>query len=113
MAERVLGKRGSPRRRHLLILPILVTATVALFLITGAQAVHDDNLFELGPAQGANILGDGNAANGPDWAYIFDADGDAISSFAAPRRRSSTTTLPARRDRPNDVLRRRRVEQKQ
>ena len=51
MAERVLGKRGSPRRRHLLILPILVTATVALFLITGAQAVHDDNLFdEIQPA---------------------------------------------------------------
>ena len=81
MAERVLGKRGSPRRRHLLILPILVTATVALFLITGAQAVHDDNLFELGPAQGANILGDGIAANGPDWADIFDADGDVISLF--------------------------------
>jgi hypothetical protein len=57
-----------------------LTALAALFLIGGAQAVHDDNLFELGPAQGANILGDGSAANGPDWADIFDANGNDVGS---------------------------------
>src|SRR5262245_14531294 len=56
------------------------TATVAALLVTllqvgTAQAVHDDNLFELGPAQGADILGDGNAANGPDWGDLFNANG--------------------------------------
>ena len=80
MAERILGKRGSPRRRRLLVLPLLATVAAAALFITGAQAVHDDNLFELGPAQGANILGDGIAANGPDWADLFDANGDDIGS---------------------------------
>ncbi|HEX6567609.1 MAG TPA: hypothetical protein VF015_00515, partial [Acidimicrobiales bacterium] len=43
-----------------------------------ADAVHDDNLFELGPTQAADILGDGNAANGPDWADIFNASGSPV-----------------------------------
>lgn len=43
-----------------------------------ASAVHDDNLFELGGVQAANILGDGDDANGPDWADIFDASGSPV-----------------------------------
>ncbi len=55
---------------------VLAVLAVALFGATAAQAVHDDNLFELGPAQGANILGDGSAANGPDWGDLFNAAGE-------------------------------------
>ena len=77
----IIGPTGSRRRRRFLFAPILAVALVALLLTAGAQAVHDDNLFELGPAQAANILGDGNAANGPDWADIFDANGDVVSLF--------------------------------
>ena len=81
MARRILGPTGSRRRRRFLLGPLVLTALVALFLTAGAQAVHDDDLFELGGVQQANILGDGNAANGPDWADIFDADGDIVSLF--------------------------------
>jgi hypothetical protein len=47
MTERVLGERGSKKRKRFLLLPLLVTAMFALFWITGAQAVHDLELFEL------------------------------------------------------------------
>jgi hypothetical protein len=50
--------------------PRLVAVLIARLLgVVGAvpaDAVHDDNLFELGGVQAADILGDGNAANGPD-----------------------------------------------
>jgi hypothetical protein len=61
-----------------------LVALVALLLTAGAQALHDDNLFELGPAQGADILSDTSVANGPDWADtaghpgIFDASGNPV-----------------------------------
>jgi len=52
----------------------------ALFVTVGAQAVHDEGLFELGPTPTApeagitNILG--NATDpGPDWADLFTAAG--------------------------------------
>jgi len=62
-----------------------------LALAPGARAVHNDNLFELGPGAGSdeggltNILGDGNSLNGPDWANysgggdgIFNGNGDVV-----------------------------------
>ena len=53
-----------------------MAATALLAALTAvAVAVHDDNLFELGPPQAADIVGDGNAANGPDWGDLFDANG--------------------------------------
>lgn len=80
MTERILGETRSTRRRRFLVLPLLATTAVALLFITGAQAVHDDGFFELGPtptapeAGIANILG--NATDpGPDWADLFNADG--------------------------------------
>jgi hypothetical protein len=86
MTERILGESGSPRRRRFLVLPVLLTAAFALFWIAGAQAVHDTGDFELGPTPTApeanitNILG--NATDeGPDWADIFDANGDVVSLF--------------------------------
>src|SRR5262245_12762249 len=81
MATRIVGPKGSRRRRRFLSAPVLLTALAALFLIGGAQAVHDDNLFELGPAQGADILSDASVANGPDWAApngIFDANRNPV-----------------------------------
>src|SRR6266508_4632120 len=72
---RVIGRTGSRRRHRFLIAPVLLAAALALFFTAGAQAVHDDNFFELGGVQAADILGDGNVANGPDWADLFTASG--------------------------------------
>ena len=47
MTERVLGEKGSMRRKRFLLLPILATAALALFWIAGAQAVHDVGVFQL------------------------------------------------------------------
>ena len=54
MAERILGPTGSKRRKRFLLVPILLTAGLAMFWIAGAQAVHDTGSFEL----------DGNAVSG-------------------------------------------------
>jgi hypothetical protein len=48
MAERVLGPTGSKRRKRFLLVPILLIACTALFLVAGgAQAVHDEGIFQL------------------------------------------------------------------
>jgi archaellum component FlaG (FlaF/FlaG flagellin family) len=79
MSERILGPTGSRRRRRFLFVPMLAIATMALFFVVGAQAVHNDGLFELGPTATApeagitNILGNATDA-GPDWADLFGAD---------------------------------------
>ena len=62
MTERVLGERGSAKRHRFLLLPILATTVLALFWITGAQAVHDLGLFELDRNATAG------AAPGDDWS---------------------------------------------
>jgi hypothetical protein len=63
MAERILGPTGSRRRRYLWV-PLLLVACAALFMVGGAQAVHDTGSFEL----------DGNATNGvaagDDWDNV-------------------------------------------
>lgn len=83
MATRILGPTRSRRRRRFLLAPIFLLTLVALFGVTGAQAVHNDNLFELGPSGSApftatsatNIEGDGLFANGPDWKDLFTTTG--------------------------------------
>ncbi len=65
MATRIMGSRGSRRRRRFLLVPILTTALATIFLVAGAQAVHDTGAFEL----------DGNAVNNPavagdDWDNV-------------------------------------------
>jgi hypothetical protein len=47
MATRILGPTGSKKRRRFLLVPVLVAALAAIFLVTGAQAVHDLGTFEL------------------------------------------------------------------
>ena len=82
MKHRILGLLGGWRRRSLIV-GMLAMLAGGVFAIS-ALAVHDDNLFELGPGVASdengttNILGDGIPANGPDWADIFDAQGNPI-----------------------------------
>ncbi|MCH7998873.1 MAG: choice-of-anchor D domain-containing protein, partial [Chloroflexi bacterium] len=45
--------------------------------IGGSAAVHDDDIFELE----GDIVENGNAADGPDWGAIFNADGSVASLF--------------------------------
>ena len=55
MTERVIGPTGSKRRRRFMLGPLLLVAACALMFTAGAQAVHDDGVFEL----------DKNAADDP------------------------------------------------
>ena len=41
MAKRMMGPKGSTRRRRFLFVPLLLAACIALFVVAGAQAVHD------------------------------------------------------------------------
>ena len=61
MTERIMGPQGSKRRRRFLWVPIAAAVSVALFMITGAQAVHDIGLFELDPN---DCLGLGQGVHG-------------------------------------------------
>ncbi len=58
---------------------ISVLAVVAWFAVDigGSAAVHDDDIFELE----GDIVENGNAADGPDWDAIFNANGDVINLF--------------------------------
>jgi hypothetical protein len=97
---RVIGPPRSRRRRWTLLWCLVAAVGASMFFISGALAVHDENLFELGPTSTAcntsppgsgctastatNILGDGSTANGPDWADLFNASGKipgALSTF--------------------------------
>ena len=69
------------RSRSLIVAVVGALAAGTVLVASGpAGAVHDDNLFELGPtpAPPTNIVGDGVAANGPDWTDIFNASGGVI-----------------------------------
>lgn len=59
---------------------VLATILLAGFLIgvPMTYAVHDDNLFELGGVQAADILGDDNPANGPDWGFAAGTSDDGL-----------------------------------
>ncbi|MGH9149587.1 MAG: prealbumin-like fold domain-containing protein [Acidimicrobiales bacterium] len=55
-------------------------AVLAASGVAPVSAVHDDGLFEIGPAQAADILGDGAIpdTSGPDWADVFDGNGNLV-----------------------------------
>jgi Prealbumin-like fold domain len=81
MAGAVVGAEG--------FVAAFAVACLGLAVIgPSALAVHDDNLFELGPSQGADILSDTSTANGPDWADtaghpgIFDANRNPVGLAA-------------------------------
>jgi len=83
-----VGRRPARRgRRARLLIGAAAGCLLLATLGAPAGAVHDDNLFELGPGVASdeggltNILGDGILANGPDWADIFDAGGNTVGLF--------------------------------
>src|SRR6185503_14972546 len=63
---------------------IIATAISAILLVgilasvQMVSAVHNDNLFELGGVQAADILGDDNPANGPDWGFVAGTSDDGL-----------------------------------
>src|SRR4051812_25704096 len=94
MTERILGPTGSKRRRRFLWVPIAAAVSVALFMITGAQAVHDIGLFEL----------DRNAVTTStnDWDHVFSAARDAKNQCTAPTTALGSNALACSFD--NDPL---------
>src|SRR6266571_4320627 len=86
---RSVREESASRNRHLarratyaaLLIGVMALAAVS---IPTTYAVHDDKIFELGPGVNTdeggktNILGDGNALNGPDWADIFGSTGNVV-----------------------------------
>jgi hypothetical protein len=83
MTQRVIGAKGSPRRRWTLLLPLVAAIALGLFYITGAQAVHD---LSTGMQLDGNVLN--NCPNPPglcteapttphqvDWEDFYDVSG--------------------------------------
>src|SRR6266567_4822082 len=79
--------KSNPRAKRRWLLLTVIVGTLSLVGAAVTVAVHNDNLFELGPSGSSpftattatNILGDGITANGPDWADLFDSSGNLKS----------------------------------
>jgi hypothetical protein len=82
MAERFIGEKGSPKRRRFWFLPFLLVACTALFWIAGAQAVHDDGLFQLDRNALTSDPGD-PPRTGDDWDRLDDGTGDPNNDDSA------------------------------
>jgi hypothetical protein len=88
MTERILGPTHSRRRRRFLLVPTLMVALAALFLVAGAQAVHDANVFQLeGNAQTA-----GGPAGTEDWDLICKANPSSCTFQSGVTPPAGTTT---------------------
>jgi hypothetical protein len=84
MATRILGPTGSKKRRRFLLVPVLVAGLAAIFLVTGAQAVHDIGVFELD----RNAVD--QAAAGEDWDKVCPAP--SVPPVASDISRPATDT---------------------
>ncbi len=79
-----VGSRKGRSRFLPALLAFVMIAAAFLAMIPSAKAVHNNGAFELGPGASTdeggktNILDDGNAANGPDWAGLFDGNGNLL-----------------------------------
>ena len=73
MTERLIGETGSKKRRRFRLLPIALVACIALFVVAGAQAVHDEK-FQLDGDAFANI-GDVGGSQTVDWDSLINTDG--------------------------------------
>jgi hypothetical protein len=80
MTRVVLGPTGGQRRRWTLIAPFFLVALVALMLTAGAQAVHDDGLFELD----RNAVATASSADGEDWNMVCPVGTPAGAAAAGP-----------------------------
>src|SRR6266404_7759586 len=72
MTERILGPTGSRRRRRFLWVPMLLVACTALFVIAGAQAVHDLDFQLDGETTNVAYSPPGTSTPGKDWNSLFD-----------------------------------------
>src|SRR5690348_961824 len=72
MAEKILGPRGSKRRRRFLWVPMLAVAALALLTVGGAQAVHDVGVFQL--EGNASTADQSNPPAAEDWDLICKAN---------------------------------------
>src|SRR4051812_43276261 len=77
MAERILGETGSKRRRrfHVLFLPLLLAAAVALFTAGSALAVHDIAFQLDGDVSASTTTSVGGSTQTLDWDSLFTAAG--------------------------------------
>ena len=82
MTERLIGETGSRKRRRFLFLPVVLVACLALFVVAGAQAVHDET-FQLdgNTVTGAPTNIGGVNTQNVDWATLFDQNGDTVGSL--------------------------------
>jgi hypothetical protein len=83
MATRILGPTGSKRRKRFLLVPILLVACTAMFVVGGAQAVHDSGVFQL---DGNAVAGDNST---PAMPTATEDAGNICAAFA------QTVTNPA------------------
>jgi hypothetical protein len=109
MAERILGPTGSARRKRFLVVPFLIVACTALFLIGSAQAVHDLE-FQLDGNALSTVCGttpDGNCTTQVfDWGrtgttnthYIFNADRSVNTSVVNSANSTGFTSAAFQRD---------------
>jgi hypothetical protein len=100
MATRILGPTGSKRRKRFLLVPILLVAFTALFLVGSAQAVHDLQFQLDGNAKAAECgtTPDGNCSTQQyDWDSVFNANG-TTTSLVNPSNTSGFTNAAFQRD---------------
>jgi hypothetical protein len=110
MSTRVLGPKGSKRRKRFLLVPILLVACTALFLIGSAQAVHDLE-FQLDGNALSTVCGttpDGNCTTQVfDWGrpsgssdanYLFNANRTVNTSVVNSANSTGFTAAAFQRD---------------
>jgi hypothetical protein len=77
--SRLIGPTGSRRRRRFLLLPVLLAATLALFFVAGAQAVHDLQFQLDGDVLASTTTNVGGTTQPLDWNSFFDASGNKLA----------------------------------
>ena len=81
MATRVLGPKGSKKRRRFLFVPILLVMCTALFYVSGALGVHDENVFQLDGNALTSAQSTPNALE--DWDLICKANRVQVGTLNA------------------------------
>lgn len=89
MTERIMGPQGSKRRRRFLWVPLTLMCAIALFAVTGAQAVHDLGVFQLDGDAQTSLQSTPTAAE--DWDLICKANRVQLGTLAAAITASQTS----------------------
>src|SRR5947207_3038346 len=75
MTQRILGERGSKKRKRFLFLPVIAVIAFSLFYITSAMAVHDQQFQLDGDVLASTTTSVGGTTQTLDWDSFFDAAG--------------------------------------